>query len=61
MRTITFAGNLVGRIQTMPLAIYLGFERDLQQALVLTPGACSAWPSPCCWSSSSCLGQRGGL
>jgi molybdate transport system permease protein len=33
--TIIFAGNLVGRTQTMPLAIYLGFERDLQQALVL--------------------------
>ncbi|WP_245863650.1 ABC transporter permease [Candidatus Viridilinea mediisalina] len=33
--TIIFAGNLVGRTQTMPLAIYLGFERDLQLALVL--------------------------
>lgn len=33
--TIIFAGNLVGRTQTMPLAIYLGFERDLQQAIVL--------------------------
>lgn len=33
--TIIFAGNLMGRTQTMPLAIYLGFERDLQLALVL--------------------------
>ncbi len=33
--TIIFAGNLAGRTQTMPLAIYLGFERDLQLAIVL--------------------------
>jgi molybdate transport system permease protein len=33
--TIIFAGNLPGRTQTMPLAIYLGFERDLNQALTL--------------------------
>lgn len=33
--TIIFAGNLPGRTQTMPLAIYLGFERDLNLALVL--------------------------
>lgn len=30
--TILFAGNLVGRTQTMPLAIYLGFESDLDLA-----------------------------
>ncbi len=34
--TILFAGNLVGRTQTMPLAIYLGLERDLGVALVLS-------------------------
>lgn len=33
--TIVFAGNFPGRTQTMPLAIYLGLERDLQQALTL--------------------------
>lgn len=33
--TIIFAGNLPGRTQTMPLAIYLGFERDLSHALTL--------------------------
>ncbi len=33
--TIIFAGNLPGRTQTMPLAIYLGFERDLNLALLL--------------------------
>ena len=34
--TILFAGNLVGRTQTMPLAIYLGFERDLDVAVALS-------------------------
>jgi len=34
--TILFAGNLPGRTQTMPLAIYLGFERDLGVALALS-------------------------
>lgn len=34
--TILFAGNLEGRTQTMPLAIYLGFERDLSVALALS-------------------------
>ena len=34
--TILFAGNLEGRTQTMPLAIYLGFERSLGIALVLS-------------------------
>ena len=33
--TIIFAGNFPGRTQTMPLAIYLGFERDLDQAVAL--------------------------
>lgn len=33
--TLLFAGNLPGRTQTMPLAIYLGFERDLNLALTL--------------------------
>lgn len=33
--TIIFAGNFVGRTQTMPLAIYQGFEQDLTLALSL--------------------------
>jgi molybdate transport system permease protein len=33
--TIIFAGNLPGRTQTMPLAVYLGFEIDMNQALTL--------------------------
>jgi molybdate transport system permease protein len=33
--TIIFAGNFPGRTQTMPLAIYLGFELDLSLALTL--------------------------
>jgi molybdate transport system permease protein len=33
--TIIFAGNLPGRTQTMPLAVYLGFEIDMDQALTL--------------------------
>lgn len=34
--TILFAGNLEGVSQTMPLAIYLGFERNLDVAVVLS-------------------------
>jgi molybdate transport system permease protein len=34
--TIIFAGNYPGRTQTMPLAIYLGFELDLSVALTLS-------------------------
>lgn len=33
--TILFAGNLKGVTQTMPLAVYLGFESDLEQAKAL--------------------------
>ncbi len=33
--TIIFAGNFPGRTQTMPLAIYIGFEIDLKNALTL--------------------------
>lgn len=33
--TIIFAGNFPGRTQTMPLAIYLGFELDMGIALTL--------------------------
>ncbi len=33
--TIIFAGNFPGRTQTMPTAIYLGFERDIESALTL--------------------------
>lgn len=34
--TILFAGNLPGTTQTMPLAIYLGFESDLSIAITLS-------------------------
>ena len=34
--TITFAGNYPGRTQTMPLAVYLALETDLQDAIVLS-------------------------
>lgn len=34
--TILFAGNLEGVTQTMPIAIYLGFERNLGIALALS-------------------------
>lgn len=34
--TMIFAGNLPGRTQTMPMAIYLGLEQDLDRALVLS-------------------------
>ncbi|SDZ40113.1 molybdate transport system permease protein [Micromonospora pattaloongensis] len=34
--TITFAGNFPGRTQTMPLAVYLALETDLQAAVVLS-------------------------
>ena len=34
--TILFAGNFPGLTQTMPLAIYLGFEQDLRVALTLS-------------------------
>ncbi len=34
--TITFAGNLQGRTQTMPLAVYLALEGDLEVAILLS-------------------------
>ena len=34
--TIIFAGNFPGRTQTMPLAIYIGFELDFNVALTLS-------------------------
>jgi molybdate transport system permease protein len=34
--TILFAGNFPGVTQTMPLAIYVGFESDFQAALTLS-------------------------
>ncbi|GIF74629.1 ABC transporter permease [Asanoa siamensis] len=34
--TITFAGNFPGRTQTMPLAVYLTLEQDLDGAIVLS-------------------------
>ena len=34
--TITFAGNLPGTTQTMPLAVYLALESDLQAAIALS-------------------------
>ena len=34
--TMIFAGNFPGRTQTMPTAIYLGFEKDLNSAVTLS-------------------------
>jgi molybdate transport system permease protein len=34
--TIIFAGNFPGRTQTMPLAIYIGFETDMNVAITLS-------------------------
>ncbi len=34
--TITFAGNFPGRTQTMPLAVYLALEQDIDAAIVLS-------------------------
>jgi molybdate transport system permease protein len=34
--TITFAGNYPGRTQTMPLAVYVALESDLDSAIVLS-------------------------
>jgi molybdate transport system permease protein len=34
--TITFAGNFPGRTRTMPLAVYLALEQDLDAAIVLS-------------------------
>ena len=34
--TITFAGNLQGRTQTMPLAVFLALEHDRDAALALS-------------------------
>jgi len=34
--TLMFAGNFVGRTQTMPLAIYAGFQGDLNMAVTLS-------------------------
>lgn len=34
--TILFAGNFQGRTQTMPLAIYVGFETDINVAIALS-------------------------
>ncbi len=34
--TITFAGNLPGKTQTMPLAVYLALNTDPQAAIVLS-------------------------
>jgi len=34
--TIMFAGNLPGRTQTLPLAVYIGLQTDLQSAVALS-------------------------
>ncbi|MCA9726567.1 MAG: molybdate ABC transporter permease subunit, partial [Candidatus Eisenbacteria bacterium] len=34
--TLTFAGNLPGRTQTMPLAVYVALQSDLQAAVTLS-------------------------
>ena len=35
LATITFAGNLPGRTQTMPLAVYVAMQTDLEAAIAL--------------------------
>ncbi len=34
--TIMFAGNLPGKTQTLPLAVYIGLQTDLQSAVALS-------------------------
>jgi molybdate transport system permease protein len=34
--TVTFAGNFPGRTQTMPVAVYLALETDLEAAIVMS-------------------------
>ena len=34
--TITFAGNIIGRTQTLPLAVYLQLESDPDVAIALS-------------------------
>jgi molybdate transport system permease protein len=34
--TITFAGNLAGTTQTMPLLVYIGLETEPEQAVALS-------------------------
>ena len=47
--TITFAGNFPGRTQTMPLAVYLALETDVDAAIVLSlillVAPWSSWPA----------------
>ena len=38
--TITFAGNLEGRTQTMPLAVFQALETDAESAVALSLVAC---------------------
>lgn len=66
--TITFAGNLQGTTQTMPLAVYIALQSDLDAAVVLSVlllvmafglllGLRSA-PAGWFWNRSSALAQR---
>ena len=50
--TLLFAGNLTGRTQTLPLAVYTAMESDLRaaQALSLVMVCCSL-SLPCAWSA----------
>ncbi|MFI5176165.1 MAG: molybdate ABC transporter permease subunit [Terriglobia bacterium] len=34
--TITFAGNMPGRTQTMPLAVYIALQTDVKSAVALS-------------------------
>ena len=54
--TILFAGNLEGVTQTMPMAIYLGFERNLGVALALAVVLIAVPLS--CWRSARGLRRR---
>ena len=55
--TIMFAGNFQGRTQTMPLAIYIGLQDDLDGALARRP---SCWLSlSACWRWCGCFPAGG--
>ena len=49
--TITFAGNMPGVTQTMPLAVYLALQSDVEAAIVARRSSC--WPSRSPCSSAS--------
>lgn len=72
--TVTFAGNLPGRTQTLPLATFLALETDLDQAVLLSllllaptmamlavtraAPECSSWTARCSTSPEPVAGSR---